>query len=192
MGLRKKYVDVNIGQLENSDGNVNVSLAWLRENTYTPGTSYANTLGTLQELELRVFSNTQTKGVSARTNTGKQMVYFAASPYEHIVRVTKASSNEKAVRYAFAWSTEDTAFGGYNYNVTATPTDLGYSDSTFSYTTLRLYDNNELANNKTLYVQIRKHNNSGIVFTSQLFGSFLYSWSNFTSAPLGRGVFMFL
>ena len=105
------------------------------------------------------------------------MVYFAASPYEHIVRVTKASSNEKAVRYAFAWSTEDTAFGGYNYNVTATPTDLGYSDSTFSYTTLRLYDNNELANNKTLYVQIRKHNNSGIVFTSQLYSVNFNSFS---------------
>lgn len=90
--------------------NVNVSLAWLRQNTNNSDSPSGGTiLGTLQELELSVYCGSDLIGTSAKANTGKQMVYFPSSALsnQYKIRVTKLSQNDEPVRYAYAWSTED-------------------------------------------------------------------------------------
>lgn len=103
--------DIDI--VQPADGsNINVSLAWLRENSNASNVpSAGTTLGTLQELELSVSQGSNLMGTSAKTNAGKQMVYFPASTQndQYTIRVTKASQNTESVKYAYAWSTEGTA-----------------------------------------------------------------------------------
>lgn len=104
------YQDTEFTHRENGD-NINVSIAWLRNNTNSSNGTNINdtTLGSLQELELKVYDGSILKGTSDKTNTGKQMVYFPASNNEqYTVRVTKTSQNTESVRYAYAWSTEIT------------------------------------------------------------------------------------
>ncbi|MDY4812563.1 MAG: leucine-rich repeat protein [Ruminococcus sp.] len=97
---------------QNDDGNnINVSIAWLRQNTNLSGGSdiYTTSVGSLQELSLSVYDNTEIKGISEHTNAGKQMVYFpSAKNNQYTIRVTKTSENTETVRYAYAWSTEET------------------------------------------------------------------------------------
>ncbi len=93
-----------------TNGNINVSIAWLRNNIYTSTDKSSADLGTLQELELEVLdNNSNIVGMSARKNTGKQMVYFPASSNdgEYTIRVTKESQNNEYVRFAYAWSTDN-------------------------------------------------------------------------------------
>lgn len=90
-----------------TNGNINVSIAWLRNNTYTSTYLGSASLGTLQELELEVLDNNyNVVGMSARKNTGKQMVYFPTSSNDgkYTIRVTKESQNSESVRFAYAWS----------------------------------------------------------------------------------------
>jgi hypothetical protein len=91
--------------------NINVSMAWLRNNVKLSNSGENNnstTLGTLQELELRVYRGTALMGTSAKKNAGKQMVYFpSSSDTQYTIRVTKASQNTENVRYAYAWSATD-------------------------------------------------------------------------------------
>lgn len=159
--------DINIGQLGTSNDNVNVSLAWLRNNTYTHGNYNISVLGTLQELELRVLSNAQIKGTSAKTNTGKQMVYFSSSSDDHTIRVTKASQNTEPVSYAFAWSIENSTFDLKHQLAAAT--DLTFDNAAFHYTTIRFSDSFEFFNGRNLYVVIKKYNSSGVIFTSPIY-----------------------
>ena len=157
--------DINIGQPADSPANVNVSLAWLRKNTYTQGNTSDSTLGTLQELELSIFSNSQLVGTSDKTNAGKQMVYFPSSSFDHMLRVTKTTQNTELVRYAYAWSAENSDFN-LTYDLSASVTDLTYSNETFNYNNVRFSDSHRWYNNRPLYVVLKKCNNSDIVFTS--------------------------
>ena len=121
--------------------NMNVSLAWLRQNT---GTTYNNTtIGTLKELELEIIdSNDNIIKYSDKKNTCKQMVYFPLSNNEdeYTIRVKKASLDTENTRFAYAWSTdqeylEDNTYDidyivndswGTNKNIQITITNNGY------------------------------------------------------------------
>lgn len=86
------------------DDNVNISIAWHRQNTGSP---YSVTLGTLQELELDVYdSDDNLVKYSHTTNSGKQMVYLPEVPKNTIynARVTKTTVNSEAVQFGYAWS----------------------------------------------------------------------------------------
>lgn len=88
--------------------NVNVSIAWLRNNTDTSTTIGNTTLGDLQELELSVYNDSRLMGSSSKTNAGKQMVYFSSgnTSSQYTVNVRKTTNNATSVRYAYAWSTD--------------------------------------------------------------------------------------
>lgn len=109
---RVRSGSVNIDSIKApSDDDINVSLVWLRENPFTDNNNDGyhdineSTVGTLQELELRVYKNNSLIGTSNKTQTGKQLVYF---PYQknnqYTVRVTKATENSESVFFAYAWS----------------------------------------------------------------------------------------
>lgn len=102
--------DVNF--IQAGDGNnINVSLAWSRENTSSNASSLSTSVGTLQELEMEVFQGNTLMGESSTTNSGKQMVYFTQleNTDQYRIRVTKTTSNIESVKFAYAWSTEATA-----------------------------------------------------------------------------------
>lgn len=90
--------------------NVNVSLAWLKDNTNLGDKPQDGTIvGNSQELELRVYNSSGLVKSSCKRRAGKQMLYFSSSgsDNEYTIRVSKASGNAQPVRYAYAWSTED-------------------------------------------------------------------------------------
>ena len=103
------FKDSTSMQIEDGQ-NVNVSLAWLRQNTNNSDTpNGGTTLGTFQELELSVYCGSKLINSSVKSNAGKQMVYFHSSDLnnQYKIRVSKLSKNSESVRYAYAWSTED-------------------------------------------------------------------------------------
>ena len=99
---------INIGK----DNSVNVSLAWMRNNsrlTNSPASTHP-LLGQIQELKLDVLCDNELMGTSERLNSYKQMVYFTnnnENSNEYTVRVTKTSGNSESTTYAYAWSTKD-------------------------------------------------------------------------------------
>lgn len=103
----------DIDFIQPADGNnINVSLAWLRENNNNSNTfDSGTTLGTLQELQMKVYQGSTLMGESTKTNAGKQMVYFSQmkNTDQYTIRVTKASDNNETVQFAYAWSTDETA-----------------------------------------------------------------------------------
>lgn len=103
------YVDSDSIQIDGGH-NVNVSLSWFRENINRGKNPIDGTdEGTLQELELGVYQEFDLIANSDRLNAGKQMAYFTttSSDNKYNIRVTKKTENDKPVRYAYAWSTED-------------------------------------------------------------------------------------
>lgn len=88
--------------------NMNVSLAWLNQNT---NTTYNNTtIGVLKELELEITdSNNSIIKYSDKKNTCKQMVYFPVlnDEDEYTIRIKKVSSDNENTRFAYAWSTDE-------------------------------------------------------------------------------------
>lgn len=102
---------VNSDPIQIDEGhNVNVSLAWLKDNTNLGNKPEDGTIvGASQELELRVYNSSGLVKSSCKRRAGKQMLYFSSSgsDNEYTIRVSKASGNAQPVRYAYAWSTED-------------------------------------------------------------------------------------
>jgi len=162
------YTDINIGQLGAAGNNVNVSIAWLRENTCTLNNNRTSTLGTLQELELSILSGNDTIGTSAKQNAGKQLVYFTSRPSDHTIRVTKTSQNTEPVRYAYAWSLENSTFDQV-YDISVSVTDLEYDNSEFTYNTILFSDSMGFYHNKPLYVTIIKYSNTGAELDSETY-----------------------
>ncbi|MCL2163375.1 MAG: S8/S53 family peptidase [Oscillospiraceae bacterium] len=139
----------DIGIVQPAAGaNINVSMAWLRKNAVMETTQYGGSanLGTLQELELRVYRGATLMGTSAKKNAGKQMVYFpSSSDTQYTIRVTKASQNLETVQYAYAWSATDITYKTEapvkinSVTITGTPktgsvlaANVTYSDSVIS------------------------------------------------------------
>lgn len=83
---------------------INVSIAWSRENVNNGILN--TTLGTLQELELNLYSGNTLLGSSARTNAGKQMVYLQnlLPNTSYTIKVKKTTNNTEPVTYGYAWS----------------------------------------------------------------------------------------
>jgi len=94
---------------------MNVSIAWLRENTISSSNhaSGAVTAGTQHDLDLRVYRNGTQVGSSANANSSTEMAYFplSASEARYQIRVSKEdSTNLETVRYGYAYSTDNMAF----------------------------------------------------------------------------------
>jgi len=94
------------------DDNVNVSISWLRSNSFDFFTPYHGVnLGTTQELSLSVLnSQNETIGYSNKTNSCKQMAYTEnLNPNEiYSIKVDKMSNNNEIVTFGFAWSERGT------------------------------------------------------------------------------------
>lgn len=70
--------------------------------------------------------------------------------------------------YAFAWSIENSTFD-LKHQLAAAATDLTFDNAAFHYTTIRFSDSLEFFNGRNLYVVIKKHNSSGVIFTSPIY-----------------------
>ena len=173
--------NIDIEQLGASNNNINVSISWLRENELDPVYTPLATLGTLQELELSVLCNEETIGISNKTNAGKQMVYSCLTEDEFTIRITKTSQNSESVRYAYAWSLEDSAI---DLNISATLTDLSYSSNTFIYSTICIEDQSGLYNGRNLYVIIKKFGNNGVISTSSIYPVAINNTSTGVLSPI--------
>lgn len=94
---------------------MNVSIAWLRENTVSSSNhaSGAVTAGTQHDLDLSVYRNGTLVGSSANANSSTEMAYFplSASEARYQIRVSKEDlTNLETVRYGYAYSTDNMAF----------------------------------------------------------------------------------
>lgn len=94
---------------------MNVSIAWLRENTISSNNHASGTVsvGTQQDLDLSVYRNGKQVGSSFNSNSSTEMAYFplSASEARYQLRVSKEdSTNLETVRYGYAWSTDNMAF----------------------------------------------------------------------------------
>lgn len=94
---------------------MNVSIAWLRENTISSNNHASGTVtaGTLHDLDLRVYRNGTLVGSSANANSSTEMAYFplSASKARYQIRVSKEDlTNLETVRYGYAWCTDKMAF----------------------------------------------------------------------------------
>ena len=124
--------------------NVNVSIAWFRDNTYTlkevaTGKNiqdiYEITVPELQELKLNIYRGGELISSSDKTNTAKQMVYLTniIPDTRYRVAVKKVSNSSKTIVFGYAWSNKNydlanmTIQGSRFVNKTLT-TDLQYID----------------------------------------------------------------
>lgn len=95
---------------------MNVSVAWLRENTLLNNSHKFGTgilVGTPHNLDLRVYRNGTLVGSSTNSNSSTEMAYFplSASEARYQLRVSKEdSTNLETVRYGYAYSTDNMAF----------------------------------------------------------------------------------
>lgn len=94
---------------------MNVSIAWLRENSSQSvnHTISSMVIGTQHDLDLRVYRNGTLVGSSANANSSTEMAYFplSASEARYQIRVSKEdSTNLETVRYGYAWCTDNMAF----------------------------------------------------------------------------------
>lgn len=110
---------------------MNVSVAWLRENSISSSNHASGTVvaGTQHDLDLSVYRNGSLVGSSANANSSTEMAYFPLSSNEsrYQIRVSKEdSTNLETVRYGYAWCTDNMAF---RENLTGT----GYPDGIFTY-----------------------------------------------------------
>ena len=108
---------------------MNVSVAWLRENSISSSNHASGTVvaGTQHDLDLSVYRNGSLVGSSANANSSTEMAYFPLSSNEsrYQIRVSKEdSTNLETVRYGYAWCTDNMAF---RENLTGT----GYPDGIF-------------------------------------------------------------
>lgn len=91
--------------------NMNVSIAWLRNNTASgEHANYNNvTAGVQKNLNLSVHNNNTVVGQSNLANSSTEMAYFPLSNTsdKYQLRISNADiSNTDSVRYAYAWSTD--------------------------------------------------------------------------------------
>lgn len=94
--------------LASYDGSVNVSVSWLRNNENISDSPTSTNLGTLYDLELRVYkAGTLTPvGSSLKSNAGKQMAYITnVSPGSvYTIKVKKKPTTSEQIKYGYAWS----------------------------------------------------------------------------------------
>ncbi len=93
--------------------NMNISLTWLKNNSYETGESHSNTNlideGNNVNLNMYVYRNGSLLKSSALENSSTEMAYFSlnSSYPDYEVRINKASTTTEDVRYGFAYSTDN-------------------------------------------------------------------------------------
>lgn len=102
--------------------NMNVTIAWLRDNTISSSNHSSGTVsvGTQQDLDLSVYRNGKQVGSSFNSNSSTEMAYFPLSAGEsrYQIRVSKEDlTNTETVSYGYAWSTDNMS---YRENLTGT------------------------------------------------------------------------
>ena len=105
--------------------NMNVSVAWLRNNTASGShNSVSNvTAGTQHNINLQVYRGETLAGSSALANSSTEMAYIplSSTSTQYKLRLYKAdTTNTESVRYAYAWSTDNMR---YNESASTTPQD---------------------------------------------------------------------
>ena len=95
---------------------MNVSIAWLRENT-VPENDHVHesstVAGTQHNLNLYVYRNGVQVGSSANANSSTEMAYFPLSASEARYQIKVSNYNHastETVRYGYAWCTDNMAF----------------------------------------------------------------------------------
>jgi len=93
---------------------INVSLTWLVENQFPASQSHGSvsglTLGTQHDIALLVTYGSSTVSAS-KSNSSTEMVYFTmpSTTSDYLVKAKKLqSTNTETVRFAYAWSTNNT------------------------------------------------------------------------------------
>ena len=94
---------------------MNVSIAWLRENTISSSdhASGAVTSGIQHNLNLYVYRNGTQVGSSTNANSSTEMAYFPLSASEARYQIKVSNYNHastETVRYGYAWCTDNMAF----------------------------------------------------------------------------------
>lgn len=105
----------NFVQPAYGSSNMNVSIAWLQNNTLPAGNHAGGsvTVGTINDIDLRVYQNGTQVGNSLEANSSTEMAYFptftvASDKYQ--IRTSKYNANSDLVRYGYAWSTDKTTY----------------------------------------------------------------------------------
>lgn len=96
--------------------NMNISIAWIKENTAEviehperPDQNDADiTLGQTSDLNLNILQNNEIISKSSLTNSSTEMCYFPMSSTDFKYRLNiKQNSSPTKVRYGYAWSTDN-------------------------------------------------------------------------------------
>ena len=114
---RRNFVQPNYGA-----ANMNVSIAWLQENSISSSshTGGGIAVGTQHNLDLRVYRGSSIAGESLHMDSSSEMAYFPLSPAsnQYQIRIGKYdTANTEVVRFGYAWSTDHMA---YEENLTGT------------------------------------------------------------------------
>lgn len=96
---------------------MNVSIAWSIDNTVST-TNHAGgsaSVGTLHDLDLRVYRSGSVVGSSTNSNSSTEMTYFPmiqGQGMQYQIKVSKYdTTNTEPVRFGYAWSTDKMTFG---------------------------------------------------------------------------------
>ncbi len=96
---------------------MNVSIAWLIDNTVSTSNHAGGSasVGTLHDLDLRVYRNGSVVGSSTNSNSSTEMTYFpllTGQGMQYQIKVSKYdTANTETVRFGYAWSTDKMTFG---------------------------------------------------------------------------------
>ena len=107
---------------------MNVSVTWLRNNTASGnhGSESSVTAGTQHNIHLQVYRGETLAGSSALANSSTEMAYIplSSTSNQYKLRLYKAdSTNTQAVKYAYAWSTNNMTYKESASTVQSAPTD---------------------------------------------------------------------
>ena len=107
---------------------MNVSVTWLRNNTASGnhGSASSVTAGTQHNINLQVYRGETLAGSSALANSSTEMAYIplSSTSTQYKLRLYKAdSTNTQAVKYAYAWSTNNMTYKESASTVQSAPTD---------------------------------------------------------------------
>ena len=93
--------------------NMNISLTWLKNNSYQTGISHSNENLVIEgdnvDLNMYVYHNGSLRGSSVLDNSSTEMTYFQlnSSFPDYEVRISKSTTTTEDVRYGFAYSTDN-------------------------------------------------------------------------------------
>lgn len=92
-----------------SGGNMNVSVTWLRESVATNDNHTSSSAGVYQNLDLFVYRNNTLIKSSEKEVSSTEMAYFplSSTQQDYMLKLEKFGGSTAAVRYGYAWSTDN-------------------------------------------------------------------------------------